>query len=323
MTASPAPIRLAMLGMIEGNGHPYSWSAIVNGYDETAMARCPFAAIPKYLAASRDQIGIPGATVTHVWTDRPEQAAPVAAAAKIPHVLGRPEEAIGAVDAVLIATDDGADHAWRARPFIEAGLPVFIDKPLATTLDELQTFVRWHQAGARLLSTSAARYDPGLDDLRSALPSLGELRWIGAVTIKSWERYGIHRLEPIFTLLGPGFDSIALGPRSGRTETALLIHRSGVQVSLVVAEDAVSSFRHLRTVGSHAFHDAVLGNTFVAFKRQLVSFVDFVRTGSSPVPFAETEEMMAVLIAGIESRQAGGSRVRISTVLERLRRSSS
>ena len=38
-----------MLGMIAGNGHPYSWSAIINGYDRAAMARCPYAGIPVYL----------------------------------------------------------------------------------------------------------------------------------------------------------------------------------------------------------------------------------------------------------------------------------
>ena len=27
------PIRIAVLGLVDGNGHPYSWSAIVNGYD--------------------------------------------------------------------------------------------------------------------------------------------------------------------------------------------------------------------------------------------------------------------------------------------------
>ena len=43
-------IRLAMLGMIEGNGHPYSWSAIVNGYNPEEMAKCPFPVIPQYLA---------------------------------------------------------------------------------------------------------------------------------------------------------------------------------------------------------------------------------------------------------------------------------
>ncbi len=38
-----------MLGMVDGNGHPYSWSAIFNGYDKDEMASCPYAGIPKYL----------------------------------------------------------------------------------------------------------------------------------------------------------------------------------------------------------------------------------------------------------------------------------
>jgi hypothetical protein len=45
-------IRLAMLGMIEGNGHPYSWSAIVNGYNPEEMAKCPF---PMIIAGLRSR----------------------------------------------------------------------------------------------------------------------------------------------------------------------------------------------------------------------------------------------------------------------------
>lgn len=31
------PIRLGMLGMTEGNAHPFSWSAMINGYDNTGV----------------------------------------------------------------------------------------------------------------------------------------------------------------------------------------------------------------------------------------------------------------------------------------------
>ena len=34
LVKDPDHIRLAMLGMVDGNGHPFSWSAIINGrYD--------------------------------------------------------------------------------------------------------------------------------------------------------------------------------------------------------------------------------------------------------------------------------------------------
>jgi hypothetical protein len=44
-------IRLALLGMVDGNGHPYSWSAVFNDFDSDEMAKCPFAGIPRRLRA--------------------------------------------------------------------------------------------------------------------------------------------------------------------------------------------------------------------------------------------------------------------------------
>ncbi|MEQ1749769.1 MAG: Gfo/Idh/MocA family oxidoreductase, partial [Prosthecobacter sp.] len=130
MNSSGQDLRLAMLGMIEGNGHPYSWSGIVNGYNPAEMAKCPYAGIIAYMSKQPlASIRIPGARVTYIWTDEPADAPKVAAASLIEHVVSQPEDVIGQVDAVVIATDDGNDHVRRARPFIEAGLPIFIDKP--------------------------------------------------------------------------------------------------------------------------------------------------------------------------------------------------
>ena len=130
------PLRLAMLGMVDGNGHPYSWSAIVNGrFDRELMKECGFPVIPQYLGAQPpDALGIEGARVTHVWCEDAERAKHIARSCFIDHVLAKPQAAIGEVDAVIIPTDIGDEHLERARPFIEAGLPVFIDKPLSRSL---------------------------------------------------------------------------------------------------------------------------------------------------------------------------------------------
>ena len=42
-------LRIGILGMTEGNGHPYSWSAMINGYDRDEMETCGFPVIPRYL----------------------------------------------------------------------------------------------------------------------------------------------------------------------------------------------------------------------------------------------------------------------------------
>ena len=102
-------IRLAILGATAGNGHPYSWSAIFNGYDRELMTReCPFPGIPEYLnKESPDTLTIPGARVTHIHCIGSGRftAEHVARCSLIPRVVERPTDVIGAVDAVIIATD--------------------------------------------------------------------------------------------------------------------------------------------------------------------------------------------------------------------------
>src|ERR1035437_3528494 len=68
LVKKPNEIRLAMLGSTPGSGHPYSWSAMFNGYNREAMTReCPFAGIPQYLNKQPlDTLTIPGAKVTHI-----------------------------------------------------------------------------------------------------------------------------------------------------------------------------------------------------------------------------------------------------------------
>lgn len=311
-------IRLAMLGMIEGNGHPYSWSAIVNGYNAEEMAKCPFPVIPQYLAeVPPNTMRILGARVTHVWTDDAADAPKVAAASRIQNVVARPEDVIGQVDAVIIGTDDGHEHVRRARPFIEAGLPMFVDKPLAINVPDLNQFIRWHQAGKVFLSSSNMRYAPEIKQVIRQKAQLGDLRWIATCTSKTWERYAIHALEGIWPVLGPGFLTVRAESRAG-SDIAYLTHKSGVQVSLAVIYDAVGSYGALHVFGTKGNLGVSCWDTYTAFRNQLCAFVEMLRTGERPYPLSETIELMAVIIAGLRSRERGGALVELKEIFAEL-----
>ena len=66
----------------------------------------------------------------------PEASRNVAQTCGIEVVTDKPEDMFGMVDAVMITCRDGKYHAPYARPFIEAGIPAFIDKPFTSDPEE-------------------------------------------------------------------------------------------------------------------------------------------------------------------------------------------
>ena len=318
--SSASEIRLAMLGMIEGNGHPYSWSAIVNGSQPEKMAACPYPVIAAYLGQQPlDSVRIAGARVTHIWTDNPDDAPKVAAASNIEHVVAQPQDVIGKVDAVIIATDDGTDHVRRAAPFVAAGLPVLVDKPLAICPRDLAQFIRWQKAGHPIVSSSGLRYAPEMKLAHQRSTDIGQARWWTSFTCKTWERYGIHALEAVYPQVGPGFLSARTLHQAG-SDIVHLMHRSGVQVTIAAIHDAYGSFGHVHLYGTQGQLALSLKDTYSAFRAQLVAFIEMIKTGRAPFAFEETIELMTILIAGIRSREQNGRAVLLEEILAELPR---
>ena len=56
-------------------------------------------------------------------------------------LVDRPEDLRGQVDGVLIESNDGSVHRERALPFLEAGLPVWTDKPFTTSVADAVALV--------------------------------------------------------------------------------------------------------------------------------------------------------------------------------------
>ncbi|MBR3933256.1 MAG: Gfo/Idh/MocA family oxidoreductase [Clostridia bacterium] len=305
-------LKIAMLGMVDGNGHPYSWSAMINGYNKEAMEDCGFPVIPRYLEKEPEEnFGIPGVKVTHIWTDDPEDAKKVAIASKIENIVEKPEDVIGKVDAVIIATDKGDEHIWRAKPFIEVGLPVFIDKPMADNVEDLKTIISWVKKGHMIMSSSSLRYTKEYEPYMKKTSELGKLRYINMTMAKSWERYGIHALEPVYCITGHGYVSVQ-NTGGMNNNIVHLVHSNGVDVNLAVIYDSAGS--DLKLVGTGGSASITSRDSFYSFKKQLDVFVEYVRSGIRPYPFDETIELMEIIIAGIRSRNEGGRKVMLEEI---------
>ncbi|MBE9547427.1 MAG: Gfo/Idh/MocA family oxidoreductase [Proteobacteria bacterium] len=310
-------IKIGIIGMTEGNGHPYSWSAIINGnYNQDEMKKCGYQVIVDYLLKEpKENWGIPGARVTHVYTDDPADAVKVSRASLIPNIVDKPEDLIGNVDAVIIATDIGSQHVERARPFIEAGLPLFIDKPLADNEKDLKIFIDWVNEGKKILSSSAMRYVPSYEKYKtSELKNfVGEIRFVNVNSPKKWETYGIHALETVYQILKPGFTSVR---NTGTYEKNIvhIKHSSGADLIIAVIYDMFCEKPIIcGTKGCEYLNNT--DTTYIIFKEQLEAAVEYFRTGERPFPFEETIELMKLVIAGIKSREQNGNEIFLKDIL--------
>jgi predicted dehydrogenase len=286
--------RVAVLGLSEGNGHPFSFSAIINGYDDEAFARAGWPVIHEYLRRRHvSEFGIPGLSVTHAWTPDPEVTCALAAACRIPHAVSDLDSLPDQVDAAIIARDDYQSH-WRlARPFLERGLPVFIDKPLTLDVGELQSYRRYLTAG-QLMSCSGMRYATELDEPRAALDDYGTLRLIRGAVVLSLEKYGIHIIDAVLNVVRSR--PVRVSPH-GAVHESVAIEMDDGSLFLLDALGAVPKTFRVELFGDKRTSTHDVSDNFGMFRRALWHFGRMVETRIPPIPPEHTIDTMRTLIA--------------------------
>lgn len=292
-------LKLGIIGLSEGNGHPYSWSAICNGYDEHAMSVCEFPVIPRYLAErSWPEDRLQGAEVTHVWTEDRALSERIAAASHIPNVVDDYREMVGAIDGLLLARDDSLQHARFAEPFLRAGIPVYIDKPLAITRDDAAHLLSLRQFSGQIFSCSALRYAKELSLLPSEREQIGRIRHILATVPKDWDRYAIHALEPALLLIPDRGERIACRRTQIGFTSSLSVEFSGGQSLTIHAMGNLAAPIALSVMGESGWKQLVFRDSFSAFKVALETFVSVVQTRHSPIADDFLLEVADLLEAG-------------------------
>ena len=216
------------------------------------------------------------------------------------------------VDGILLLSLDGRTHLSQFRAVLAAKKPVFIDKPLASTLADAREIARLAKdAGVPWFSASSLRYS----EITSTLGGpgiLGAMAW-GPGPFEehhqlelSW--YAIHPIEILFTLMGPGCeevtrvsgsdsDEITCKWKDGRLGTVRALRPYGTYGAVVFRKDAVE----ISPSKPHTDYEGLV--------REIVKFFE---TGKPPVSNADTLEIFAFMDAAQRSKEAGGKPMRVS-----------
>jgi|GEM_PF-46689 WD40 repeat protein/predicted dehydrogenase len=230
------------------------------------------------------------------------------------------DDLVAQVDAILLETNDGRPHLEQVIPALKAGLPVFIDKPIAGSLtDAVAIFELSKHYKTPLFSSSSLRYSTGAQALRNG--SLGEITGCSTYSPASLEKthpdlfwYGIHGVEMLFTVMGPGCKSITRA------------HSKDFDLVTGTWEDGrIGTFRGIRSGGS-GYGGTAFGTKGVSpvgkydgYRPLAVEFVKFFQTKEVPISEQETLEIYAFMEAADESKRRDGAPVTLESVLAKAR----
>jgi len=222
------------------------------------------------------------------------------------------EDLVGMVDAVLVESQSGYAHLEKARPFIEAGIPTYIDKPFVIDVADGLEIKRLAEAsGVPIFSSSSLRYAPEVVEVVEGAQDVGEVVGVHAYSPASLHdanpglaHYGIHGVEILYALMGPGCVEVSC------------VSEEGGEVSVGRwADGRVASMRGTRA-GAHAYGFTVWGDkgvrlsgisTQFIYRELLKQIVSMWETGEATLPLDETIEIAAFIAAAFESAGNGGA----------------
>jgi predicted dehydrogenase len=236
-------------------------------------------------------------------------------------IVGSIAELLERVDAVLLNTNDGRLHLEQALEVFQAGKPVFIDKPVASSLaDAIAIFAAAARYGVPAFTSSTLRYTPDVQAVRNG--AIGRVIGADAYSPARLEPthpdlfwYGIHGVEILFAVMGTGCETVA---RQHTADTDV--------VTCLWGDGRIGTFRGLRggrtSYGGTAFGAdsiAVLeyGGGYDGLTREVAAFFE---SGTAPVSAEETLEIFAFMEAAEESKRRGGAPVSMAEVMATARR---
>lgn len=227
------------------------------------------------------------------------------------------EDLLNLIDAVMVESVDGSVHLQRARPFLEAGFPVFVDKPFACSLsDALRMADLAAKHNAPLFSSSSLRYALEVQQVQEQEPSWGSVVAADAFSPAPTHprnpflfHYGIHGVEILYALMGKGCRRLRC-----------IYHDDGEVVVGEWSDGRIGTMRGIRK-GAHAYGFTVTCekrvwattiDTRYIYRELLKRVVEMFQTRKPPLDITETLEIIAFIESAKQSAEQHGALVEVA-----------
>jgi predicted dehydrogenase len=300
------PLKIGMVGL--DSSHCVEYAKLL--HDEAHPQHVPGARVVAAYPGGSDDWELSRSRVAG-FTEQMERDHGVSIVSSIGEVAVR-------VDAGMILSVDARAHRQEFAEVAVSGKPVYIDKPLALSPEEMDAFnALGAQTGSRFFSSSVWRFSEGFRQAQEAVG--GTCRhahlhgpWPCYEGMHGWAYYGIHHVELLFHLMGPDCERVACQRDEattvitgywpdGRLGTLAANHGQEVQFGGWLVGEQGGAGVEVRESKYHRY------------QRFLQSALTFFKGAPAPVDPTETRATLDFLTAAAKSAQAGGTIVTLSS----------
>ncbi|HYH12331.1 MAG TPA: Gfo/Idh/MocA family oxidoreductase, partial [Thermomicrobiales bacterium] len=259
--------------------------------------------------SEREPALVDNSPVIAIWgNDDPTRVQELAGRHGVPELVTDPTEMIGKVDGVLIIDDTGGgeSHPELAMPFLEAGVPTFIDKPMALSWEAAnRLFETAEQHGAPLFSASALAFAVEREAFQAELDRIGTLSSVMSVGPGDWFYYGVHAVEMLGTVVNAPATRVHRHAYPDR-DIVIVEYDGGPSAVVETLRDAAYVF-HLTAYGAEGHASMEVQDALGFYTNTMRKFAEMVRTGTAPIPAGQTLDVLAILEAGNRSAERGAA----------------
>ena len=219
------------------------------------------------------------------------------------------------VDVVLLESVDGRPHLAQVTPVLKAGKPVFIDKPLAASLEDARRIAQLSkETGTPFFSSSSSRFNSEIPRMRNN-PAVGKVKQVQANYVLNKVEfhpdlyyYGIHGVEALYAVMGPGCVSLTrkVEGTSDVTTCKWKDGRIGIYNGLPKSDQSQPLIAVTGDAGTASIAN---GNEY---EESLAAIAEFFHTRKPPVDVAHTIEIFEFMTAAQLSKERNGAEVQLS-----------
>jgi predicted dehydrogenase len=182
----------------------------------------------------------PGMEVVYVWGETEAFAKDAMERGGIPNMVKDPMEMMGKIDALIVDHRHAKYHLEAALPFVEAGIPTFVDKPFCYRVDEGKAFLKMaREKGTPVTSFSSIAQSEETFDIKRQVAEMTGIEQIvryGPADLESKYGgiffYGVHIVQPLMFMFGEDIESVRVN-RHGSQASANVAFESGLYATLI------------------------------------------------------------------------------------------